>query len=38
LTARVDYLPNAGHSYGGSVEGALPQALDWLVAGDPRWR
>jgi predicted esterase len=38
VTARVEYLPGAGHTYGGSVEAALPQALEWLVAGDPRWR
>ncbi len=38
VTARVDYFPDAGHSYGGSIESALPGALDWLVAGDARWR
>ena len=38
VTARVEYFPDAGHSLGGGVEAALPAALDWLVAGDPRWR
>jgi predicted esterase len=38
VTARVEYFPDAGHSFGGGVEAALPRALDWLVAGDPRWR
>ncbi len=38
IAATVEYFPAAGHSYGGAIEAALPGALEWLVAGDPRWR
>jgi hypothetical protein len=38
VVARVLYVPGVGHAYGGDMEQALARSVDWLVAGDPRWR
>jgi predicted esterase len=37
LDVQVVNAPGAGHTYGGAVAEAVAGALDWLLAGDPRW-
>ena len=38
VDARVEYVPGAGHTYGGAVAERVAQAFAWVVDGDPRWR
>ncbi len=38
VSARVEYIPGAGHTHDGPVEARVAAAYPWLVEGDARWQ
>jgi hypothetical protein len=38
IDARVEHAPGGGHTYDGEVGERVLAALDWVTAGDPRWK
>lgn len=38
VPTRVEYVPEGGHTYDGSVGLRLPELFSWVTAEDPRWQ